>query len=163
MQIIINELTTCSIRPDKNAEIERLRAVATTGKLIKIKKPRIDVYLIDHDGVEYYFNLSTTKPKVEESKALKRKLVEWVACRLQANPNAILKTSLAITYNPYESEPYQRWKLAGLYDLPEELLIAEEFWNFSGGHGAYDDLLDVFEQVGVALRPEIDHCFAKFK
>lgn len=87
----------------------------------------------------------------------------WAAYRLQANPKAQLKTGLAIPYNPYEPEPYQRWTLAGLYDMPEELLVADEFWDFLGGKGAYGDLLNVFEQVGIKLRPEIDQRFAKFK
>lgn len=163
VQMIINELTTGRIKPDKNAEIERLRAVAISGSLIKIKKPRIDIYLLAHDGVEYYFDLITAKPNMHELKAHKRKLLEWAAYRLQANPTARLKTSLVIPYNPYEPEPYERWRLAGLYDLPEELLVAEEFWDLLGGKGAYDDLLEVFKQVGVALRPEIDQRFAKFK
>jgi type II restriction enzyme len=119
--------------------------------------------LIDKNDVEYYFDLKTAKPNMDEFKAHKRKLLEWAAYRLQANPKAKLKTGLAIPYNPYEPEPYQRWTLAGLYDLPEELLVAEEFWDFLGGQAAYKDLLNVFEQVGIELRPEIDQRFARFK
>ena len=35
-------------------------------------------------------------------------------------------------------------------------------WDFLGGAGAYNDLLDCFEKSGQELRPEIDNCFAKF-
>ncbi|MGD0652456.1 MAG: TdeIII family type II restriction endonuclease [Verrucomicrobiia bacterium] len=163
VQEIIDELTTSAAKPDKQAEIERVRKVANTGTIKKVKQPRVDVFLIANNGVEYYFDLKTAKPNMDEFKAHKRKLLEWAAYRLQANPKAQLKTGLAIPYNPYEPEPYQRWTLAGLYDLPEELLVAEEFWDFLGGKGAYTDLLEVFEQVGIELRPEIDQRFAKFK
>ena len=41
--------------------------------------------------------------------------------------------------------------------------IADEFWDFLGGKGTYQDLLDSFERVGIELRPEIDKYFEKFK
>lgn len=47
-------------------------------------------------------------------------------------------------------------------DLPNKLKVAEEFWDFLGGVGAYNDLLDIFERVGIELRSEIDEYFAKF-
>ena len=44
-------------------------------------------------------------------------------------------------------------------NLPNELKIADEFWNFIGGECAYQDLLDIFERIGIELRPEIDDYF----
>jgi len=41
-------------------------------------------------------------------------------------------------------------------------MVADEFWDFIGGEGAYQDLLDIFEKVGIELRPEIDKYFQKF-
>lgn len=49
-----------------------------------------------------------------------------------------------------------------MLDLPHELKVAEEFWDFLGGAGAYNDLLDIFERVGIELRAEIDEYFSKF-
>ena len=50
-----------------------------------------------------------------------------------------------------------------MLDLEKELKVADEFWDFLGGDGAYQDLLDCFESAGIALRPEIDQYFDKFK
>jgi type II restriction enzyme len=47
--------------------------------------------------------------------------------------------------------------------LEEELKVADEFWDFLGGDGAYQDLLDCFEKVGIELRLEIDRYFEKFR
>ncbi|MDR3234202.1 MAG: TdeIII family type II restriction endonuclease [Planctomycetaceae bacterium] len=44
-----------------------------------------------------------------------------------------------------------------------ELKVAEEFWDFLGGEGTYQELLDCFEEAGIELRPEIDSYFANFK
>ena len=49
-----------------------------------------------------------------------------------------------------------------MLDLDHELKVADEFWDFIGGAGAYQDLLDIFEKIGIELRPEIDEYFAKY-
>jgi type II restriction enzyme len=106
--------------------------------------------------------MKTAKPNIEGFVELKRKLLEWVAIRGAIDPNVNIRTLLAIPYNPYEPQPYQRWTLQGLFDLNNEILVAEEFWNFLGGQHTYEDVLRVFEDVGIALRPEIDGKFAAF-
>ncbi|NPV87001.1 MAG: TdeIII family type II restriction endonuclease [Anaerolineae bacterium] len=53
--------------------------------------------------------------------------------------------------------------MRGMFDIPKEVFVAEELWDFIGGDGAYQDLLDCFEQAGIELRPEIDQYFAKFR
>ena len=58
--------------------------------------------------------------------------------------------------------PYSRWTMRGMIDLENELKVAEEFWDFLGGTGTYSVLLDVFERVGLELRPEIDEYFSRF-
>jgi hypothetical protein len=68
-----------------------------------------------------------------------------------------------LSVHNYEPEPYQRWTMKGMLDLNEELKVAEEFWDFLGGKGAYNELLNCFERVGIELRPEIDKYFSKFK
>jgi len=40
-------------------------------------------------------------------------------------------------------------------------MVAEEFWNFLGNGDTYNELLDIFEEVGIYLRPEIDARFAQ--
>jgi len=50
-----------------------------------------------------------------------------------------------------------------MLDINNELKVADEFWDFLGGKGAYQELLDCFERVGIELGPEIDKYFAKFQ
>ena len=53
--------------------------------------------------------------------------------------------------------------MRGMIDLDNELKVAKEFWDFLGGQGAYETLLDIFEKVGIELRPEIDEYFLKYR
>jgi len=50
-----------------------------------------------------------------------------------------------------------------MLDLDQELKVASEFWDFVGGEGTYEDLLNCFEKVGIELRDEIDDYFKRFK
>lgn len=101
--------------------------------------------------------------KEEFKRVHPRTLLEWFAIKLTQDPKSDFMSLIAIPYNPYEPEPYQRWTMKGMLDLNEELKVAEEFWNFLGGEGAYNELLNCFERVGIELRPEIDKYFLKFK
>jgi len=162
IQRIMNELTMGK-NPNKSDEIERIRKVCNKGVMNKLKTVKVDLFVKGNDAVVHLFDLKTAKPNISNFKDFKRTLLEWVAIYLSQNPNADVHSYIAIPYNPYEPKPYERWTLKGMLDLGNELKVAEEFWDFLGGKGAYLDLLDCFERVGIELRPEIDKYFSKFK
>lgn len=162
IQEIMDDLTSARSVPNKLEEINRILSVSQTGHMVTIKKPRIDLFVESYDGTEYYFDLKTAKPNIGDFKGYKRTLLEWIAIRGALDQNIQVRTMLAIPYNPYEPEPYQRWTLQGLFDVQNEIQVAEEFWNFLGGENTYDELLNVFESVGIELRPEIDARFDQF-
>lgn len=159
---IIQQLKAGNATPRKQDEINRIIRVAGKKPWVTIRRPTVDLFLLGHDGTEYYVELKTAKPNIDQIIELKRKLLQWVANRaLDTNagrPKAI-ETFAALPYNPYEPEQYQRWTFQGMLDVEHELKVAEEFWDFLGGKGTYDDLLQVFENVGIELRDEIDHRF----
>ena len=158
----MTDLTVARVSPDKPSEIERIRAVAREGQMIKVKPTKVDVFVQARDGEIFLFDIKTAKPNAGGFKEFKRTLLEWIAAVLSESPDARVNSLIAIPYNPYAPEPYNRWTMRGMLDLPNELKVAEEFWDFLGGVGAYDDLLDIFERVGIELRSEIDEYFAKF-
>lgn len=158
---IIDDLRTARARPDKPSELTKISQVARSGISKTTKRPRLDLFLQSEDGTEYYLDIKTAKPNIEGIIALKQKLLEWVAIRERMEPRPRkIYTGLAIPYNPYEPEPYARWTFQGMFDLANEIMVADEFWNFLGGKHTYEDLLQVFEQVGLELRPEIDARFS---
>ncbi len=163
IQNIIDNLTTATTEPNKKMEIETIRKVCQSGKMRKVKPTKVDILLEDKSGQLFLFDLKTVKPNAGGFKEFKRTLLEWVATILANNPKARVNTMIAIPYNPYEPEPYNRWTIRGMLDLKMELRVAEEFWDFFNGKGTYDSLLDCFEKVGVELRPEIDKYFSRFK
>ena len=162
IQDIIDGLTTGK-NPDKPKEIERIRRVCDKGEMSILKSVKADLFIRRNDGSIHLFDLKTVKPNKSNFKDFKRTLLEWIAIYLAKYPSAEINSYIAIPYNPYEPEPYERWTMKGMLDLEHELKVAEEFWNFLGNGNIYDELLDCFEKVGIELKPEIDNRFARFK
>lgn len=159
---IMTGLTTAATSPDKLKEIEAIRKVCQKGKMRTVKLTKVDVKLIAKDGSIILFDLKTAKPNAGGFKEFKRTLLEWVAAILTENPKANIQTLIAIPYNPYEPEPYNRWTMRGMLDLQNELKVGEEFWDYLGGPETYLPLLNIFEGIGIELRPEIDEYFTKY-
>jgi len=162
IQDIINNLTVGTL-PNKNKEIELIRESVNTGKINNIKTVKADLFMEDEQGVQYLIDLKTAKPNISNFKDFKRTLLEWVGIALTNNPNLEINTLIAIPYNPYEPQPYERWTIKGMLDDKYELMVGKEFWDFIGGDGAYEEILDCFESAGIKMRPEIDEYFSHFK
>lgn len=159
---IMTGLTTATASPNKPHEIEAIRAVCQTGEMVKVKPTKVDVKLIAKNDDIVLFDLKTAKPNAGGFKEFKRTLLEWTAAILSVNPTANIQTMIAIPYNPYDPKPYSRWTMRGMLDLDYEIKVGEEFWDFLGGQGTYQPLLDIFERIGVELRDEINEYFRKF-
>ncbi len=153
---IMRDLRSASRTPDKEKETKEVLAVSGKGEMGKKLKKRVDLFVEMKDGTEYYFELKTAKPNINEFTGIKKQMLDWIAMRGSEKPKANVKTIVAIPYNPYEPKPYERWTLQGLFDLKEEVLVGVEFWDLLGGKGTYEDLLKVFEQAGLELYDEIE-------
>ena len=162
IQKIMDNLTAANMIPSKPREIKTIRKICQKGETRKVKPTKVDVFLENESGELFLFDIKTAKPNKGGFKEFKRTLLEWTAVILAENPKANVNTYIAIPYNPYEPKPYSRWTMAGMLDLKNELKVAEEFWDFLGGKGTYQNLLDCFERVGIELGPEIDKYFSKF-
>lgn len=153
---IMRDLRSASRMPDKEKETKEVLVVANKGDLGKKLKKRVDLFVEMKDGTEYYFEVKTAKPNINEFTGIKKQMLDWIAMRGSEKPKANIKTIVAIPYNPYEPKPYERWTLQGLFDLRQEVLVGPEFWDLLGGKNTYEDLLKVFEQAGLELYDEIE-------
>ncbi len=159
---IINDLTIGDA-PDKYEEIQKIRSVCQRGTMNRLRPVKVDLLLETHEGSIILFDLKTAKPNIGEFKGYKRTLLEWCAIILAKYPFLDVHSLIAIPYNPYAPKPYERWTLRGMLDLKQELKVGDEFWDFLGGEGTYQDLLGCFESAGIELSSEIDQYFDNFK
>jgi len=153
---IVRDLRAVKRKPDKEKETREVLSVAAKGNLGRKLKKRVDLFVETQEEIEYYFELKTAKPNINEFTGIKKQLLDWIAMRGSEKQDVNIKTIVAIPYNPYEPEPYERWTLQGLFDLKQEVLVGEEFWDLLGGKKTYEDLLKVFEEAGLELYDIID-------
>lgn len=158
---IMLHLRSAKLQADESTENERIRLAANQGTLGKIRKTRADLFVHKKD-IEHYFEIKTVKPNIDVFTRTKEKLLQWKSMRYSINQRIKVKAYICIPYNPEAPNPYSRWTLQGLYDLKNEVLVAEEFWDFLGGRGTYEELLDIFEKTGIELRNEIDKKLSEF-
>jgi len=159
---ILDSLRSAESKPDKLNEIQLIRD-SLSGKTHKIKATKVDLFLEDKNGNHWLFDIKSPKPNKGEFQGFKRSLLEWVAIAQLNGCAHDIHSCIAFPYNPYAPRPYDRWTMTGLFDLSQEVKVAEEFWDFLGGDGTYEKLLQCFARVGDAMRDEIDKYFKRFK
>lgn len=161
IQDIMDSLESGNSKPNKSEEVARILAVSQSGEISIIKPTKVDLFLQKDDNI-YLIDIKTAKPNKGGFKEFKRTLLTWVACFAYHNPNFNIQSLIAIPYNPYEPKPYERWTMTGMLDLSAEIKVADEFWDFLGGKGSYELILQAFEETWCEMREEIDEYFYKF-
>lgn len=146
---IVMELVNGTRKVNKDDEIkEVLKASAKNGK--QQEHGKIADFFMKRAGKEFYFEIKTVKPNIDVFEESKTKLLEWVARKQKP-----IITILAFPYNPYHPEPYNRFTHRGVLDTGKEFLIGQEYWDFLGGKGTFEDLMIVFDEVGKELHKDI--------
>lgn len=152
-----------AVEPDIAASTREIKQSIELGDLLDDPDRTVDIF-VKKGAQENYFDITSAKPNMKEFSALKRKLLRWAGLRLSQDKSADVCARLAIPYNPYHPEPYERWTLKGLYDLGKgEILVGKDFWNFLADRDVYDSLLDLVERIGKDLKPELDTFFGRFE
>lgn len=154
---ILSDLDSVKREPNCNSELEEIFNASQKNEEAELRTQTVDLYLEKKDGEEIYFEIKGPKPNKNEMRAAKRDLLEIYA--IKAAEGKRVKIYLGMYYNPYHPEEYQRWTCLKFFNKGENFLIGKDFWDFLGGNGAYEELIDIYEKVGEAVRPILDQKF----
>ena len=155
IQEILNGLSRGK-QADKSEEVERIRDVCDKGKISQTRHVKVDLFVRDDRGVVYLIEVKTVKPNKAGFADIKKQLLSWIASYLLHDPLIDVRSYVAFPYNPYHPEPYARWTVGSMLDWSDEVLVAEDFWDFIGGEDSYDSILDCFERAGSRVRGQVD-------
>ncbi len=139
----------------KDQEIEMIRESSTIGEPKEFPDSTVDVFLQDTNGVEYYIDITTVKPNKKETRALRKKMLDWAALRFSQNPQANLKTLIGIPFNPYHPSPYNRPFVRDNCHS-DEVYIQEKLWKLFAGEDVFDELIQIFKDVGKDIDDEVN-------
>jgi hypothetical protein len=109
---------------------------------------RADLYILTHDDTELLFEIKSPKPNKGQCLEVLQRLLRFHLLCGKNRPG--LQAYYAMPYNPYgmTKESY-RWTQAKQY-LPfdEAVVIGQEFWSLIGGETTYEELLEIYMEVG---------------
>jgi len=105
---------------------------------------RIDLYIRTHDGEDHYFEIKSAKPNKGQCIEMKQRLLTALAIRRQEST----QTWWGVPYNPYGRGDYRWIYPVAFFDFEREVMLGQSFWDFVGRAGTYEELLDVYREVG---------------
>jgi Type II restriction endonuclease, TdeIII len=115
---------------------------------LETKTVRADLHIFAKDGTEFLFEIKSPKPNKGQCLEVLQRILRFHLLRGAKSPE--IKAYYAMPYNPYGiTKAVYRWSQALNY-LPfeEAVVIGNEFWNIVGGETAYEELLDIYLEVG---------------
>ena len=155
---ILSELDSVVREPNHQAESEEIFTASQDDNQTEDRIQTVDLFLERENGEEIYFEIKGPKPNKNEMRAAKRDLLEILAMR--AKEGRKVKIYLGMYYNPYFPKDYERWTCLKFFDKGKDFLIGKDFWDFLGGNGSYEELIEIYEKIGEEIRPVLE---AKFK
>ena len=138
-------------KPQARPSLEQMiTAVLNTRRSddLETKTVRADLYILATDGTEFLFEIKSPKPNKGQCLEVVQRLLRFHLLCGAKRPQ--VKAYYAMPYNPYGvTKAVYRWPQALNY-LPfeEAVVIGNEFWNIVGGETAYEELLEIYLEVG---------------
>jgi hypothetical protein len=134
-------------RPTLNSMVQAVLDARQTDDE-RLFRVRADLYIRKHNGEELFFEMKSPVPNKGQCLEVTQRILRFHLLRGQPRPQ--VQGYFAMTYNPFgPSRDDYEWSMARNY-LPfeEGVLIGQEFWDVVGGPSAYEELLEVYQEVG---------------
>ncbi|BAZ66037.1 hypothetical protein NIES4106_07830 [Fischerella sp. NIES-4106] len=115
---------------------------------LETKKVRADLYILANDGKEFLFEIKSPKPNKGQCLEVTQRLLRFHLLLGKKRPQ--LQAYYAMPYNPYGvTKADYKWSQALSYTpFHEAVVIGNEFWNIIGGATTYEELLEIYLEVG---------------
>ena len=139
---------------DKNANKpsfdEMIQAVLDAQKnnhLVR-RSVKADLYVLARDGRKFFFEIKGSKPNKGQCLEVIQRLLRFHLLCPESRPDS--QSYYAMAYNPYgPNRSDYKWSVARKYTpFDQAIIMGHEFWNIIGGETAYEELLDIYQEVG---------------
>lgn len=144
---IVNKIGTYGLQESYPNIVNRIVLASLSGKMLERSKIA-DIYLLDKNGTEMFFEMKSPKPNKGQCLEAIDRLLQIHAIKKLDSPK--VKTFYAMAYNPYGNlkSDYNHSFAKRYMDVQNQVLIGKEFWNLIGGNGTYEEILDIYREVG---------------
>jgi len=114
-----------------------------------VERPAIaDLHLRDKAGHEYFFEIKSPVPNKGQCLEVAERLLRIHAITQKNRP--YVNAYFAMAYNPYGTrlEDYRHSFSLQYLDMQNQVLLGADFWSLVGGEGTYEELLEIYQEVG---------------
>lgn len=138
-----------SHRPAMHEMVEAVLAARRSDDLVPLRLVA-DLWVQRHDGTQLFFEIKSPMPNKGQCLEVTQRLLRVHLITGEQRPQ--VAGYFAMAYNPYgASHSDYRWTYATSYmPFEDAVLIGEEFWSLVGAEGVYEELLEIYQQVGQA-------------
>lgn len=114
-----------------------------------------DLYIETDNNKKYAFEIKAPQPNSDQTKVSKEKLFKLLAM----DDCPVDFAYFALAYNPFgQNKCDYKWSFADRwFDMQNDpcILIGDEFWNFIGGDGTYQDFISEINKLGIEYKERI--------
>lgn len=145
----IEELVNQIAREHKPDFLQLIDEVLKVDDSNWVERPVVaDLFLEDKVGTRYFFEIKSPKPNKGQCLEIAERLLRIHAITQENRPK--VNAYFAMAYNPYGSrkEDYKHSFSLQYLDMKNEVLLGDEFWEIIGGKGTFDELLEIYREVG---------------
>jgi hypothetical protein len=135
------------LRPALRQMIHDVLALRKRGDLVE-RSARADLYILGRNGTEFFFEMKSPQPNKGQCLEVMQRILRVHLLRGRVRPK--IQAYFAMAYNPFGPKRTDyHWSFAREYmPFDEAVVIGHEFWKIVGGSGAYQQLLEVYQEVG---------------
>lgn len=142
----VNEIGAAGIADDYLDLMKRV--VAKSGGGGSERKKIVDLYILKRNDEELFFEIKSPKPNKGQCLEATDRLLQIHAIKKRLPPK--VRTFYAMAYNPFGANKaeYKHSFAVNYLDLKKQVLIGEEFWELIGGKNTYQELLEIYYEIG---------------
>ena len=151
---IVKDLEEKKVGSDYEKEIKEV--YSADDRNIKATRITIDLYLKAKSGKEYFVEIKGPDPNKKEVRAAKIDLLNVIAMKKRKIPLDQFDKKVGIVFGVYYNNTkgeYKNWKVSPIFRYKKGLLVQEDFWDFIGGNGTYNELREIISEVGQVVTP----------
>lgn len=144
---ISSALRSGSQKPNWRKEVDTISSFKKGDTVVR--RVISDLWL-EKAGVEYFISIKTVTPNLDQSEIAKKDML------LIKADNPKNEAFFALYYNPHgkERSDYRHTFPMKIFDMHKDscVLIGKDYWDLLGGQNTYEEILTVFEEVGMETK-----------
>ncbi|MFW0837431.1 MAG: TdeIII family type II restriction endonuclease [Candidatus Komeilibacteria bacterium] len=151
---ITSKIGTGGMKSSYPEFVEEIIKIAGDGKSAD-RTSIADLYIVKKDGTELFIEIKSPKPNKGQCLEATGRLLQIHGITYKQYPKA--KAYYATAYNPYgvNKATYKHSFVVNYMDLEDEVLLGKEFWDLVGGAGTYEQVLEIYQEVGREKGPDM--------